>query len=175
MGGRPGFNHGNLPCVRAPVCSCCPGTHAYRRHSLCHHIATAPTHARPRPPTPTPSTHARPRPPRLCHPSPQGGGVSTLLSILAHAGCECSSEFHDIHRSIPIAYRQLRAYYIGEVEPGGDDVGEGGPGGGGEGGEGGGARERWGGGWGAPATAAAGGSGVGGGAGAGAPAGAASS
>ncbi|GAX83959.1 hypothetical protein CEUSTIGMA_g11383.t1 [Chlamydomonas eustigma] len=45
-----------------------------------------------------------------------GCAVSTVLSILAHAGSECSAEFHDIHRSYPIAYKQLAAYYIGQLE-----------------------------------------------------------
>eukprot|EP00197_Chlamydomonas_leiostraca_P011155 CAMPEP_0202861292 /NCGR_PEP_ID=MMETSP1391-20130828/2744_1 /ASSEMBLY_ACC=CAM_ASM_000867 /TAXON_ID=1034604 /ORGANISM="Chlamydomonas leiostraca, Strain SAG 11-49" /LENGTH=173 /DNA_ID=CAMNT_0049540659 /DNA_START=1641 /DNA_END=2162 /DNA_ORIENTATION=+ len=42
-------------------------------------------------------------------------GVTTPLSILAHAGTECSVEFHSIHRAYPVAYKQLRAYYIGDV------------------------------------------------------------
>ncbi len=29
-----------------------------------------------------------------------GCGISTVLSILAHVGTECSIEFHDIHRSV---------------------------------------------------------------------------
>jgi predicted heme/steroid binding protein len=49
------------------------------------------------------------------HPSWEHGGISTVLSILAHAGSECSAEFHDIHRPYPAAHRQLRAFYIGEL------------------------------------------------------------
>lgn len=42
-------------------------------------------------------------------------GVTTPLSILAHAGQECSQEFHAIHRVYPIAYKQLKAFYIGDL------------------------------------------------------------
>jgi predicted heme/steroid binding protein len=49
------------------------------------------------------------------HPSWQHGGISTILSILAHAGSECSAEFHEIHRPYPVAHRQLRAFYIGDL------------------------------------------------------------
>ena len=48
-----------------------------------------------------------------------GGSVSTVLSILAHLGSECTAEFTDIHRPYPIAWRQLSAYYIGELDKGG--------------------------------------------------------
>lgn len=42
---------------------------------------------------------------------------STVLSILAHSGSECSEEFTTIHRPYPIAWRQLKAFYIGELNP----------------------------------------------------------
>ncbi len=42
-------------------------------------------------------------------------GVTTPLSILAHAGTECSAEFHAIHRTIPVAYKQLAAFFIGPL------------------------------------------------------------
>lgn len=45
-----------------------------------------------------------------------GCRVTEVLSIIAHLGQDCSQEFHDIHRSYPVAYRQLAAYYIGELE-----------------------------------------------------------
>ena len=41
--------------------------------------------------------------------------MSTILSILAHTGSECTQEFIDIHRSYPVAFKQLRAFYIGEL------------------------------------------------------------
>jgi nitrate reductase (NAD(P)H) len=44
-----------------------------------------------------------------------GCQVTTVLSILAHLGMDCSSEFHDIHRVYPVAYRQLNAFYIGDL------------------------------------------------------------
>ena len=43
-------------------------------------------------------------------------GMTTILSILAHLGNDCTTEFRDIHRSIPLAFKQLPAYYIGELE-----------------------------------------------------------
>ena len=49
------------------------------------------------------------------HPAWEHAGISTIISILAHAGSECSAEFHEIHRPYPIAYRQLKAFYIGEL------------------------------------------------------------
>ncbi|PNW83011.1 hypothetical protein CHLRE_06g303050v5 [Chlamydomonas reinhardtii] len=42
--------------------------------------------------------------------------ISTVLSILAHAGSDCSQEFREIHRPYPVAWRQLAAYYIGDLE-----------------------------------------------------------
>lgn len=48
-------------------------------------------------------------------------GVTTPLSILAHAGMECTHEFHAIHRVYPIAYRQLAAYFIGDLNLAGAD------------------------------------------------------
>ncbi|KAF5843014.1 cytochrome b5 [Dunaliella salina] len=42
--------------------------------------------------------------------------VSTPLSILAAGGTDCSQEFHDIHRLYPIAYKQLAAFYIGDLD-----------------------------------------------------------
>ncbi|KAJ9519460.1 hypothetical protein QJQ45_023177 [Haematococcus lacustris] len=56
----------------------------------------------------------------LHHPGWGNAGVSTPLSILAHAGRECSAEFHDIHRPYPLAYKQLPAFYIGPLQPGGE-------------------------------------------------------
>ncbi|GLC36982.1 hypothetical protein PLESTB_000171600 [Pleodorina starrii] len=43
--------------------------------------------------------------------------ISTVLSILAHSGTDCSQEFREIHRPYPVAWRQLQAYYIGELAP----------------------------------------------------------
>lgn len=45
-----------------------------------------------------------------------GCRVTEVLSIIAHLGVDCSTEFHEIHRAYPIAYKQLAAYYIGELE-----------------------------------------------------------
>jgi cytochrome b involved in lipid metabolism len=42
--------------------------------------------------------------------------ITTPLSILAHAGMECSAEFHQLHRTIPVAYKQLAAFYVGELQ-----------------------------------------------------------
>lgn len=44
--------------------------------------------------------------------------ISTVLSILAHAGTDCSKEFREIHRPYPVAWRQLKAYYIGDLATG---------------------------------------------------------
>lgn len=44
-----------------------------------------------------------------------GCRVTEVLSIIAHLGCDCSAEFHDIHRAYPVAYKQLAAYYIGDL------------------------------------------------------------
>ena len=52
----------------------------------------------------------------ISHEGWNNGAISTPLSILAHAGTDCSSEFHAIHRTIPLAYKQLPAYYIGPCE-----------------------------------------------------------
>jgi nitrate reductase (NAD(P)H) len=46
-----------------------------------------------------------------------GCRVTEVLSIIAHLGVDCSEEFHDIHRAYPVAYKQLAAYYIGDLEP----------------------------------------------------------
>lgn len=51
----------------------------------------------------------------LTHPGWEGAGISTVLSILAHLGTDCSEEFEQIHRPFPIAWKQLAAYYIGDV------------------------------------------------------------
>jgi cytochrome b involved in lipid metabolism len=63
-----------------------------------------------------------------CHPGWDSGcGISTVLSILAAAGTDCTAEFDAIHAPYPEARRQLAAFYIGDlavVE--GDDVGAGG-------------------------------------------------
>lgn len=49
------------------------------------------------------------------HPGWHTAGISTPLSILAHSGTDCSEEFRDIHRPYPQAWRQLQAFYIGEL------------------------------------------------------------
>lgn len=46
-----------------------------------------------------------------------GCRVTEVLSILAHLGCDCTQEFHEIHRAYPVSYKQLAAYYIGDLEP----------------------------------------------------------
>ena len=52
------------------------------------------------------------------HPGWESGTqVSTVLSILAHSGSDCTEEFNEIHRPYPIAFRQLKAYYIGDLLP----------------------------------------------------------
>lgn len=51
------------------------------------------------------------------HPGWDNAGISTVLSILAHAGSECSPEFHQIHKPYPVAYKQLAAFYIGDLVP----------------------------------------------------------
>lgn len=43
------------------------------------------------------------------------GDTTTPLSILAHAGQDCTEEFHRIHRVYPVAYKQLPAFLIGKV------------------------------------------------------------
>jgi nitrate reductase (NAD(P)H) len=45
-----------------------------------------------------------------------GCQVTTVLSILAHLGTDCSVEFREIHRPYPVAWKQLQAYYVGELE-----------------------------------------------------------
>lgn len=61
----------------------------------------------------------------LHHPGWGNAGVSTPLSILAHAGRECSAEFHDIHRPYPLAYKQLPAFYIGPLQQQQQQAGQG--------------------------------------------------
>ena len=53
-----------------------------------------------------------------------GTQISTIISIMAHSGSECSSEFNEIHRPYPIAFKQLQAYYIGDlrIEGGQEDL-----------------------------------------------------
>lgn len=46
-----------------------------------------------------------------------GCRVTEVLSIIAHLGCDCSQEFHEIHRSYPVSYKQLAAYFIGDLQP----------------------------------------------------------
>eukprot|EP00879_Flechtneria_rotunda_P009010 GHRR01009435.1.p1 GENE.GHRR01009435.1~~GHRR01009435.1.p1 ORF type:complete len:227 (+),score=43.93 GHRR01009435.1:648-1328(+) len=46
-----------------------------------------------------------------------GCQVTTVLSIIAHFGIDCSEEFTDIHRPYPEAWKQLQAYYIGDLTP----------------------------------------------------------
>ncbi|KAG2496930.1 hypothetical protein HYH03_004936 [Edaphochlamys debaryana] len=54
----------------------------------------------------------------LHHPGwKDAGSITTPLSILAHAGTECSEEFREIHRPYPVAWRQLAAFYIGDLAP----------------------------------------------------------
>ncbi len=43
------------------------------------------------------------------------GQTTTILSIMAHTGSECTEEFTSIHKYIPQAWAQLRAYYIGDL------------------------------------------------------------
>jgi hypothetical protein len=52
----------------------------------------------------------------VTHPGWEGAGVSTVLSILAHLGTDCSQEFAEIHRPYPVAWRQLAAFDIGPLE-----------------------------------------------------------
>lgn len=53
----------------------------------------------------------------VSHPGWDSGcQVTTVLSILAHLGSDCSVEFREIHRPYPVAWRQLQAYYIGELQ-----------------------------------------------------------
>ncbi|GMH44981.1 hypothetical protein BSKO_12938 [Bryopsis sp. KO-2023] len=49
------------------------------------------------------------------HPGWETAAISTVLSIIAHSGMDCTEEFVDIHRPYPIAWSQLKAYYIGEL------------------------------------------------------------
>lgn len=44
-----------------------------------------------------------------------GCQVTTVLSILAHLGIDCTQEFVDIHAPYPVAWKQLQAFYIGEL------------------------------------------------------------
>jgi nitrate reductase (NAD(P)H) len=44
-----------------------------------------------------------------------GCQVTTVLSILAHLGMDCSEEFRDIHRPYPQAWKQLQGFYIGDL------------------------------------------------------------
>lgn len=50
------------------------------------------------------------------HPGWNTGGISTVLSILAHLGSDCTEEFEEIHRPYPVAWKQLQAYYIGDLD-----------------------------------------------------------
>jgi cytochrome b involved in lipid metabolism len=49
------------------------------------------------------------------HPGWEGAGVTTVLSIIAHLGTDCSEEFAEIHRPWPVAWRQLAAFDIGPL------------------------------------------------------------
>lgn len=51
----------------------------------------------------------------LNHPGWDSAAITTVLSILAHIGSDCTQEFIDIHRSYPVAWNQLNAYYIGQL------------------------------------------------------------
>lgn len=53
----------------------------------------------------------------VTHPGWDSASVSTVLSIVAHAGTECTLEFREIHRPYPVAWKQLRAFYIGDLAP----------------------------------------------------------
>eukprot|EP00775_Hariotina_reticulata_P006033 gene6033-6271_t len=44
-----------------------------------------------------------------------GCQVTTVLSIIAHLGTDCTQEFRDIHAPYPVAWQQLRAFYIGDL------------------------------------------------------------
>lgn len=52
----------------------------------------------------------------LNHPGWEGAGITTVLSIIAHLGTDCSAEFEEIHRPWPVAWRQLAAYDIGPLD-----------------------------------------------------------
>ena len=45
-----------------------------------------------------------------------GCRVTEVLSIIAHLGCDCTEEFHEIHRNYPVAFKQLAAYFIGDLQ-----------------------------------------------------------
>lgn len=49
------------------------------------------------------------------HPGWDGAGITTVLSILAALGTDCTAEFEEIHRPWPVAWRQLAAYDIGPL------------------------------------------------------------
>jgi cytochrome b involved in lipid metabolism len=59
----------------------------------------------------------------ITHPGWHSAGISTVLSILSHSGMDCTPEFTEIHRPYPIAWRQLQAFYIGELQQDASDVG----------------------------------------------------
>lgn len=44
-----------------------------------------------------------------------GCGMTEVLSILAHLGTDCTSEFEQIHACYPVAFSQLKAYDIGPL------------------------------------------------------------
>lgn len=44
-----------------------------------------------------------------------GCGMTEVLSILAHLGSDCTSEFGEIHGCYPAAFAQLKAYDIGAL------------------------------------------------------------
>jgi hypothetical protein len=49
------------------------------------------------------------------HPGWDGAGITTVLSILAALGTDCTADFEEIHRPWPVAWRQLAAYDIGPL------------------------------------------------------------
>lgn len=51
----------------------------------------------------------------LNHPGWDGAGVSTVLSIVAALGTDCTHEFNELHRPWPAAWRQLAAFDIGAL------------------------------------------------------------
>lgn len=66
----------------------------------------------------------------VTHPGWEGAGVTTVLSIAAHLGTDCTEEFEELHRPWPSAWRQLAAFDIGALVAAAD-AGDGGDGGGG--------------------------------------------
>jgi predicted heme/steroid binding protein len=51
----------------------------------------------------------------MTHPGWDSAAISTVLSIVSHLGMDCTPEFTEIHRPYPVAWRQLQAFYIGDL------------------------------------------------------------